>query len=148
MIYEQIKTQAMAAVPFAKHVGIVIEHVERGQARAILKERSDVMNHVGSLHAGALFTLGEAASGAAMAGALAPVILNARPVATEASIKYLKLAKGTITAVGQVNGDPDALVKELAGQGKVRFSLDVTMTDDAGITVSEMKVEWHARLNR
>lgn len=45
-----------------------------------------------------MFTLGEAASGAALAGAFAPVILQVRPVPAGAQITYVKIAKGRLFA--------------------------------------------------
>lgn len=46
-----------------------------GKASAQLAQRDDTTNHIKTQHAGAIFTLGEAASGAAMAATLAVVIL-------------------------------------------------------------------------
>ena len=148
MMFEQIKAQAIATVPFARHVGITISHVERGRAEARLEARPELSNHLGTVHAAALFALGEAASGAAMAGALAPVILSVRPVATEASIRYLKPAKGPISAHGQVLKDSEELVAELTSQGKVRFPLQVKMIDTQAVEVCTMQVEWQARTAR
>ena len=58
-------------------------------------------NHVGSQHAGALFSAGEAASGAAFVGAFAERMGEITPLARTAEISYLKLAKGPITATGR-----------------------------------------------
>lgn len=146
MVYEQIKKQSIESVPFAKHTGVVITEAARGRSEARLTQRTDVSNHVGTLHAAALFALGEAASGVAMAGALAPVILAVRPVAAQASIRYLKPATGTVTARGEVRRDADELVRELQQQGKTRFEVDVTLSDEQKVIVCEMTVEWHARL--
>merc|ERR1739841_235484 len=49
------------------------------------------------MHAGAMFTLGEAASGAALGGVLGDQLLAVRPVAADASIKYLKTGKTDLT---------------------------------------------------
>lgn len=148
MIYEQIKRQAMENVPFARLAGVQVVEVGRGQGQTRLTQRPELCNHVGTLHAAALFALGETASGLAMAGALAPVILAVRPVASDARIRYLKPARGTITALGRVAGEPDALVRELQQQGKLRFEVTVALADEAGVQVAEMAVEWHARLER
>lgn len=148
MVFDQIRRQAMENVPFARLAGVQVVEVGRGQGRTRLTQRSELCNHVGTLHAAALFALGETASGLAMAGALAPVILGVRPVASDARIRYLKPARGTITAQGCVGGDPDALVRELQQQGKLRFEVAVALTDEAGVQVAEMVVEWHARLER
>jgi acyl-coenzyme A thioesterase PaaI-like protein len=146
MIYEQIKKQAIETVPFAKFTGVVATEAGRGTGQARLVQRAEVSNHVGTMHAAAQFALGEAASGIAMAGALAPMILAVRPVAADGHIRYLKPAKGTITATAQVKGDPDALVDELKQQGKTRFEVQVELVDESKVVVAEMTVEWHARL--
>ena len=80
-LYETIRTQMTSTVPFARHAGVTITEVADGRAFARLPETPESVNHIGSQHAGALFTLGETASGAAMAGAFAQVLLAIRPVA-------------------------------------------------------------------
>lgn len=146
VIYEQIKKHAIESVPFARHAGVVVTDAGRGSSQAQLAQRPEVMNHVGTLHAAALYALGEAASGVAMAGAIAPIVMAVKPVAAEASIRYLKPARGTITAQGRVDGDPDALVDEIRSQGKARFDVAVTLSDEDKVVVAEMKVQWHAKL--
>ncbi|WP_395700393.1 PaaI family thioesterase [Aquabacterium sp.] len=146
MVFEQIRQQAIDAVPFARLAGVVIDEVARGRSRASLQQRDEVSNHVGTLHAAALFALGEAASGAAMAGALAPLILQLRPVASEARIRYLNAARGLVRAEARVPQDPDTLVQQLREQGRLRFEVQVALSDAAGEPVAEMTVEWHARL--
>ncbi len=146
MVFEQIRRQAIDAVPFARLAGVAIDEVARGRSTATLQQREALSNHVGTMHAAALFALGEAASGAAMAGALAPVILKVRPVASEARIRYLNAARGTIRAHASVAQDADALVQQLQQQGRLRFEVQVAFSDEAGEPVAEMTVEWHARL--
>eukprot|EP01041_Mallomonas_annulata_P024890 gene24889-biopygen17735 len=58
-------------VPFARHTGVVLDEVGDGSAIVSLPASAEILNHVATVHAGALFTLAETASGAAMAGALA-----------------------------------------------------------------------------
>jgi acyl-coenzyme A thioesterase PaaI-like protein len=146
MIYDQIKKQAIDTVPFARHTGVQATDAGRGTSTALLREGPNVINHVGTLHAGALYTLGEAASGIAMAGAVAPLILAVRPVASEAQIRYLKPAKGTITATGKVRENVDELVQQLNAVGKVTLTVDVVMQDENGVVVAEMVVTWHVRM--
>jgi acyl-coenzyme A thioesterase PaaI-like protein len=110
-IYETIRAQMGAAVPFAKHVGIELLEIAPGKGVAILGETATSVNHIGSQHAGALFTLGETASGAAMAGTFADLMLNIRPVASDASLEYRKLARGKITAIAITSDDPAMSVR-------------------------------------
>ena len=60
----------------------------------VLPQEDHLHNHVGSQHAGALFSAGEAASGAAFVGAFAEHMGDITPLARNAEISYLKLAKG------------------------------------------------------
>lgn len=144
MIYETIRTQLSGAVPFAHHAGIVLDEVAQGRAVASLPFRAEGLNHIGTQHAGALFTAGEAASGAAMAGAFAPVLMRVKPVAIQASIRYLKAAKGGVRAEASVLGEPEGLLQTLHAEGKVVFTVQVHLLDSTtGEKLGEMTVEWH-----
>ena len=141
--YDAVKAQLSTSVPFANHVGVELLEIGDGVATARLDQRQETSNHIGSQHAGAMFTLGEAASGAAMAGGFVSVILNVRPVAAVASIRYVKVAKGTLEAEAKVAGDVAALLGELEPNGKVQFAVDVVIRDGEGDPVVEMQVEWY-----
>ncbi|MHA7819134.1 MAG: DUF4442 domain-containing protein [Erythrobacter sp.] len=141
-MYETLRQHLATAVPFANHVGIELLEVSDGFGSARLKQSPASINHVGSQHAGVLFTLGEAASGAAMAGAFASVILGLRPLAGSASIDYRKVGKGTITATARTERSGADLQSELERARKVRFPVAVELTDDDGDLVAEMTVEW------
>lgn len=142
-MFDKIKAQLSQTVPFAKHVGVEVLTVARGNATARLPERPEVKNHVGTQHAAALFALGETASGAAMAGALAPIILDVRPVASEARITFMRPAKGDIEARAKINDDADTLVERIQADGKTRFNVEVAFHDMAGVQVGALTVEWH-----
>ena len=92
-----------------------------------------------------MFTLGEAASGAALAGVLAPVILQSRPVAKDARISFVKIAKGTLTALAKAERSSADLLAELGSEGKVVFDVAVDIQDSDGDTVAEMVVAWHVK---
>ncbi|MEZ5893696.1 MAG: DUF4442 domain-containing protein [Parvularculaceae bacterium] len=141
--YEMIRAQLGSAVPFARHAGVELVALTEGEGKAVLKQTDVSINHIGSQHAGALFTLGEAASGAAMAGAFAPVILIVRPVAASATINYRKIAKGTITAIAKTSRPGADLRAALDADGKVSFDVDVELADEQERPVADMKVVWH-----
>ena len=56
MTFENIKDQFAKRAPFFETVGLVLDHVGAGIASAKINNRKDITNHLGSLHAGALFT--------------------------------------------------------------------------------------------
>ena len=141
--FEMIRHHLSTAIPFANHVGVVLGEIGDGHATATLEQRDAVSNHIGSMHAGAMFTLGEAASGSAVAGALAPVILQMRPVAATGNIAFKKVAKGTLTATARTSRPGAELMQAIKDDGKVSFEVAVDITDAAGDTVVEMTVAWH-----
>ncbi|MEE2692018.1 MAG: DUF4442 domain-containing protein [Pseudomonadota bacterium] len=144
-IFETIRAQLGEAVPFAKHAGVILKSVAAGEASAELPQTPASINHIGTQHAGALFTLGEAASGGAMAGAFADQLLGIRPVAAEASIAYKKIAKGTIAAHAHIAAPVDTLRVMLAETGRVGFDVDVSLFNNEGVEVATMKVKWDVR---
>ena len=145
--YELIRAQMSAAVPFARHVGIELVEIAPGKGVATLGETATSVNHIGSQHAGALFTLGETASGAAMAGTFADLMQNIRPIASNASIEYRKLARGKITATAVTSDDPADLLAALHRDKKVVFDVAVTLANEAGVTIGSMSVRWQVRLS-
>ena len=148
MTYELIRMQFAKSVPFATHVGIELEVIEKGRAVARLPWRPEGLNHIGTQHAGALFALGEAASGAAMAGAFAPILLEIRPVAAEATIRFLAVAKGIVRAEAAVVGDPDDLLRAVKSDGKAVFQVAVNLMSDDQSKVAEMMVGWHVSMRK
>ena len=141
--FDMIKAQLGDAVPFAKHTGVRLVEVADGVGVAELEQSDHSINHIASQHAGALFTLGEAASGAAMAGAIAPVIMTVRPVAAKAYIAYKKIAKGTITAHAKTSAPGAELLQRINEEGKTSFDVAVDLKNAEGETVAEMTVAWH-----
>src|SRR3954452_15964642 len=101
------------AVPFAGHLELEITEVSDGEAVVVLPDRPELKNHVGSQHAGALFTAAETASGAAFVGAFAERMGDVTPLARSAEISYEKIAKGAITATATLGIDAAAALATL-----------------------------------
>jgi acyl-coenzyme A thioesterase PaaI-like protein len=144
-IYNLIRGQLASTVPFAAHVGVELLEIADGFAEARLAQSPTSINHIGSQHAGALFTLGEATSGAAMAGAFASQILAIRPVAGLAEIEYTRIANGVVIATARLTEATDTVRTRLEAEGKSAFNVDVSLSDEAGEEVAKMKVTWHVK---
>jgi uncharacterized protein (TIGR00369 family) len=136
------------AVPFAGHLGLEITRVTEGEADVRLPERAELTNHVGSQHAGALFTVAETASGAAFVGAFAERLGDVTPLARAAEISYLKIAKGPIEASARLGVPAAEALATLDEEGKVVFPCEIELTDAAGERVATATVQWHVRLNQ
>ncbi len=136
-----------SVVPFAKHVGVELTEVQPGAATAVLPEAPHLLNHIGTQHAAALYAVAEAASGAAVAGLIADVLMSVTPVAKAARISYLKPARGPITASARINGDAAAMRSRLDDAGKTEFAVQVDLSDAAGLNVATVEVDWYVRKN-
>lgn len=148
MVYERIKQQMRETLPFVRLLGIQIDEIGAGTSRVSMPVDPKLNNHLGTQHAGALFTLAETASGAAMAGGFADLILGLRPVAKESRIQYLKLVKGATRANGRVPGDIAALKQALQAEGKLAFPVEVDVFDAEDTLVAQVQVDWHLSLKR
>jgi acyl-coenzyme A thioesterase PaaI-like protein len=147
MDYDAIRGGLQQAVPFNSHLGLEISDVGAGVGIVRLPDRSELRNHVGTQHAGALFAAGEAASGAAFVGTFADRLGDITPLVRNAEITYRKPGQGTITATGRLGNEPDELLADLDDTGKVEFVVDVELTNAHGDTVAEMSVQWSVKKN-
>lgn len=134
------------AVPYIGHMGIEVTEISEGAATALLPDRPELHNHVGSQHAGALFGVAETASGAAFVGGFAARMADLTPLARSAEIAYLKVARGPIEARAKLGTPTADALAALDADGRVDFSVGVEMTDAEGVVVATANVDWNVRL--
>lgn len=144
--FDAIAKGMAMAVPFVGHLGLEIAEIGPGEATVVLPRKQALTNHVGSQHAGALFTVAETASGAAFVGAFAVRMGDVTPLARRAEIEYTKIASGPITASARLGIDAAEALATLDAERKVEFPCLVELTDSTGETVATATVEWHVRL--
>ncbi|HEY4997110.1 MAG TPA: DUF4442 domain-containing protein [Solirubrobacteraceae bacterium] len=145
--YAAVAAGMNQAVPFNGYLDLETVTVAPDHGVVKLPDSANLHNHVGSQHAGALFTAGEAASGAAFIGAFIELMGEITPLAQSAEIAYRKIARGEITATARFEQDRDKLIEELNAEGRVRFPIAVELTNPAGELVAEMTVSWYVRRN-
>jgi len=144
--FDAIAKGLSMAVPFAAFLELEIVEVGPGEATVVLPRKAELNNHVGSQHAGALFTAAETASGAAFVGAFAVRMGDVTPLARSAEIEYEKIAHGAITAKATLGIEAAAALATLDAEGKVEFPCEVELTDKDGQRVATATVHWHVRL--
>jgi uncharacterized protein (TIGR00369 family) len=144
--FDAIAKGMTIAVPFIGHLDLEITSISEGEAVVRLPDRPDLHNHVGSQHAGALFTVAETASGAAFVGAFAARMADVTPLARNAEIAYEKIAKGPIEASAKLGIDAGEALATLDADGRVEFPCEVELTDESGTRVAIATVSWHVRL--
>jgi acyl-coenzyme A thioesterase PaaI-like protein len=152
-----IDAKAMAlgltsAVPFARTVGIEIAEVvvdgDDVRAVATLPDEERLHNHVAGPHAGALFALGETASGAVVMAAFGPHLAVGTPLAVRADIAYAKLAMGPVCATASLGRPVAEVIAELTSGGRPEFPVAVEITRADGAVTTTMTVVWTIRPNR
>jgi len=146
--FELIAQGMNEAVPFVKHLGLEVLEISAGEATVRLPERTELTNHVGSQHAGALFTLAETASGAAFVGAFAERLGDVTPLARAAEISYERIARGPIDASAKLGVPAAEALATLDAEGKVVFPCEIDLIDAAGERVATATVQWHVRLKQ
>jgi acyl-coenzyme A thioesterase PaaI-like protein len=146
--FDAIALGMTQAVPFAGYLGVQVTHVAEGESTVVLPERPELTNHIGSQHAGALFTVAEAASGAAFVGAFAARLGEITPLARSAEISYEKIANGPIEAKATLAIPAAEALATLDADGKVVFPCEIELTDASGQRVATATVQWHVRLNK
>jgi uncharacterized protein (TIGR00369 family) len=137
-----------AGVPFVRTLGL--EFLELAADRAVLRlpDEPAQHNHLAAPHAGAMFTLAESASGAIVLAAFGDHLHRATPLAVDAAIRYVKIARGPVTAEARLERPAGDVVTELDQGKRPVFTVAVTIRDEAGTTTAEATVTWTLRPDR
>lgn len=149
MDFEAVKQGLSEAVPFVRTLGLEYLELEAERALLRLRDEPSFHNHVGGLHAGAMFTLAESASGAVVIASFSDLLARATPLAASAEIRYRRLARGPVTAEAVLARPAAEVREELDRTGAtVQFPVDVTLRTEDGTTTGEMTVRWALRPTR
>lgn len=122
-------------VPYSGGIRPRVCHLEPGRCSVEMKERRRVRNHLSSVHATALVTLGELATGLATLTALPPGV---RGIVTALEAEYEKKARGLLVAECQT----DPSVPPGAGES-VEHRAVGEIHDGAGDRVAVIRATWH-----
>ncbi|WP_046469191.1 DUF4442 domain-containing protein [Allosalinactinospora lopnorensis] len=145
---ETVKSGFLAAVPFARTLGVQFMDLEYGRVVMRLPDEPAHHNHVGGLHAGAMFTLAESASGVIVIGSFSDQLDRAVPLAVKAEIHYHKLAMGDVIAEARLGRPKEEVVAELDAGKRPEFSVEVELRTEDGKVTGSMTVVWTLKPNR
>jgi acyl-coenzyme A thioesterase PaaI-like protein len=144
MDFATLASQLAQMVPFARHLSIDVVEVGPGHGLARLPDAPVLLNHVGTQHAGALYSVAETASGAAVLGAFLDEMGRFVPIVRSAEIRYVKPARGVVTARARMSEAIDAVKTRLHAEG--RADCDVVVELEAGgVRVVECTFRWPPR---
>lgn len=129
--------QVLDQVPFIRHLGVQVEDYAPGRVVLALSTEPSAANHVGTMHAGAIFALAETAASAACA--THEDLLGLRLRARGADIRFRQSASGRVTAHAEITDEmAAAVVEELARAGKAELIVPVEILDGRGATVARV----------
>ena len=126
-------------LPFNALIG-----VGRGAAGALaLPSDPKYGNHLGTVHAGALLTLAEAASGDFLLREFGDLGFPVVPVVRRMEAKFRKPAQGAIHAVATLAPEAKAEFRAaLTGKGRALLAVAVEVHDESGTHALSATVEW------
>jgi thioesterase domain-containing protein len=141
---EAVRAMLTQGVPFNRVLGVRVEAAEDERAEVSMPEAPERLNHVGTVHAAALFGLGEATSGAMVVAALNDLYAGGYvPLAVDASIRYRRPAKGDLRGAATLPRDEQQRIRaQVREAGRSRFTVPVQIVDAGGTVVAEMDVAW------
>jgi uncharacterized protein (TIGR00369 family) len=144
--FDAIRSLMPQLVPFVATLKIEYEHLDATSAVCVLRDDPAFHNHVGGLHAGAMFTLAETASGAIVMASFEDLVQSGvTPLAATASITYTRLARGDVTASAELGRPAEDVRAELAETGRTtQFPVEVTLSSADGET-GRMTISWALR---
>src|SRR3990172_8039409 len=121
------------AVPLNKLLGF--EAIEAGAGKAAIRVGAPPLhlNHVGTMHAGILFSVAEAASGVALLSSILEHVSKTYPVVQGARIDYAAAAKGPITAHAEIEPKRLAEIQRAVAAGEnTDAQVVVSLKDESG----------------
>lgn len=108
-----------------------------------LPKRDEYSNHVGTVHASALFALAEASSGSHLQRNFSRDGSGVLAMLRASEIKYRKPAAGQIHSTGRIDDESrDSCIKTLKKKGKVRVSIEIDLWDELEMLVATARFDW------
>lgn len=126
-------------VPYSGTVRPRVRTLKPGRCRVELRERRQVRNHLGSVHATALATLGELATGLAILTALPPGV---RAILTGLEVEYEKKGRGRLIAECATTPEPEN------GGSPVPHRAAAEIRDAEGARVVTLEAVWRLERRR
>ena len=106
-----------------------------------LPDQPAFRNHLGGPHAGAMFTLGESASGALVLANFADQLESVTPLAVSAEIQYRAVAMGAVIADARMSATRGDILTRLGEGERPEFDIHIEFTSN-GRNTGNMTVRW------
>ena len=123
-------------IEFVKYLGIRQEGTY-----LTLEPKKELLNHIGSIHAGAIFTLAESQSGFTLMEQFGET--NVKALLRSSSIKYKEEATSKLTAIGSIEPkDIEKFSTQFYNKGRALIDVTVKILDSNDSTVATATFSW------
>lgn len=134
---EQLRAMVARGIPFVANTGIEIEVLEKGYTRMRMPFAPN-RNHVGTMYAGALFTLAELPGGAIFISSFDTSRFY--PIVRDMSIRFRRPATGDVWVDVRVSDEFVQKVQaEAEANGKADYEWESELKDASGTVVAIAK---------
>ena len=137
MPLELVRQLTEEQIAFVQRSGLKAEVLEPGRVRLRMPLAGN-QNHIGSMYAGALFTLAEIPG-----GALFLTSFDAQrfyPIVKEMNQRFRRPATGDIRVEASLSeAQIEQLQKQATEHGKAEYVLELQLTDDSGEVVAQSR---------
>ncbi len=137
MPLELVRQLTEEQIAFVQRSGLKAEVLEPGRVRLRMPLAGN-QNHIGSMYAGALFTLAEIPG-----GALFLTSFDAQrfyPIVKEMNLRFRRPATGDIQVEASLSeAQIEQLQKQATEEGKAEYVLELQLTDDSGEVVAQSR---------
>ncbi|HBP5035012.1 TPA: DUF4442 domain-containing protein [Pseudomonas aeruginosa] len=130
-------------IAFVQRSGLRAEVLEPGYVRLRMPGAGNE-NHIGSMYAGALFTLAEIPGGALFLTSFDSARFY--PIVKEMTLRFRRPAKGDIRVEARLDAERIRQLEAEAGErGKAEYSFELQLTDEQGEVVAESTALYQLR---
>lgn len=143
MPLELVRQLTEEQIAFVQRSGLKAEVLEPGYVRLLMPLAGN-QNHIGSMYAGALFTLAEIPG-----GALFLTSFDAQrfyPIIKEMNLRFRRPASGDIRVEARLEAEEiQRLQQQATDTGKAEYLLQLQLTDESGEVVAESRGVYQLR---
>lgn len=136
------QSRSRPRVPFHEHTSIEFADAPLGCGLVVAPDIPELTNHLGTVHGGMLFAIGEIAAARAMVQLLADDLTKLRAITRRGSITYLKPARGAITGAAEISMPRTDILAALETDDSIDVPIAVNLTDADGVTVAILEITW------
>jgi acyl-coenzyme A thioesterase PaaI-like protein len=144
MPLELIRQLTEEQIAFVHRSGLKAELLEPGHVRLLMPLAGN-QNHIGSMYAGALFTLAEIPG-----GALFLTSFDAQrfyPIVKEMNLRFRRPATDDIRVEARISAEEiQRLQQQASEQGKAEYLLQLQLTDGSGEVIAESRGLYQLRV--